>query len=601
MFIHLLEQSRLAYSLEFDGPIELGRQQLGEAPPYARSQIDQGERVIIAPLQDTTVSRRHARITPLTPSRVRIENLSDRSPLLSHGIQSIAPGSQLETDLPLWLKLGDRHVQIEPRDVGPSALASLPQPTIVPRSRGNLAIDPAATLVSPDWRVPDNTLPWLRAVLEVLQNAATSEEFYQLAAKAIVDLAGFDSAVVLQCDGDDWRTIAAASRLDDRPPSSFSRHVVKSVHAQKRTLWQDRPQLKDASRSLANVDAVIATPILDRGGDVVAVVYADRASAGGTRASVPIAPTEAALVELLAGSVANGLARLEQQRQAIAARVQFEQFFTPELARHLEQDPDLLDGREAEISILFADIRRFSTASERLGPARTFAWIRDTMNVLSECVMRHQGVLVDYVGDELIAMWGAPEPQPNHADLACRSALEMLAAQREISQRWQSLTGEPTELGIGICTGPAHVGNIGSERKFKYGPLGNTVNLASRVQGITRPLGVSLLISGSTQASLSQPFRLRRIGAVRVAHIDQPVDLFEVGPTAAFDEAAATNYASALTAFETGDFPGSVAILEQALIASPADGPAQLLLRRARAAIEHPSRDFDAVWEPGSK
>src|SRR5207248_3044278 len=105
---------------------------------------------------------------------------------------------------------------------------------------------------------------------------------------------------------------------------------------------------------------------------------------------------------------------------------------------------------------------------------------------LCEIVLDHEGVVVDQIGDELMVMWGAPEVQPNHAVLACRAALAMFECLPSLNERWLSIIGEPIKLGIGINSGIAQVGNVGSKIKFKYGALGNTVNLASRVQGATK-------------------------------------------------------------------------------------------------------------------
>ena len=176
--------------------------------------------------------------------------------------------------------------------------------------------------------------------------------------------------------------------------------------------------------------------------------------------------------------------------------MQFEQFFTPQLAAQLERDPQLLEGRNADVTLLFADIRGFSRVSERLGPARTMAWIQDTMGALSDCVLAHDGVLVDYIGDELMAMWGAPAPQADHAELACFAARQMLESLADVNARWQAELGGPVRLGIGLNSGVARVGNTGSRQKFKYGPLGDVVNVASRVQGATKYLGADCLITG---------------------------------------------------------------------------------------------------------
>src|SRR5262249_37866404 len=135
----------------------------------------------------------------------------------------------------------------------------------------------------------------------------------------------------------------------------------------------------------------------------------ERKDSSGLRSLSPpqeesISEAEAMLVELLTRGVAAGLARVEQEQAALAARVRFEQFVTPELAIQLAANPDLLKGRDAEVSILFCDIRGFSRVSERVGPARTVEWVSDIMETLSDCVLAQEGVLVDYIGDELIAM-----------------------------------------------------------------------------------------------------------------------------------------------------------------------------------------------------
>src|SRR5438105_2825065 len=145
------------------------------------------------------------------------------------------------------------------------------------------------------------------------------------------------------------------------------------------------------------------------------------------------------------------------------------------------------------------------------------------MTALSRCVLAHRGVLVDYIGDELVAMWGAPEKPIEPARLACRAALDMLATLPTLNERWQAMLQEPIQIGIGLNTGRAWVGNTGSEQKFKYGPLGNTVNLASRVQGATKYLACPLVITQSTEAELEGSFETRRLATVRVVNIADPV------------------------------------------------------------------------------
>jgi adenylate cyclase len=223
------------------------------------------------------------------------------------------------------------------------------------------------------------------------------------------------------------------------------------------------------------------------------------------------------------------------------------------------------------------------------------------MNSLSTCVRGHSGVLVDYIGDELVAMWGAPEQQPDHARLACSAALAILGTLPELIARWQPVIGVPMGLGIGINSGIARVGNTGSRYKFKYGPLGNAVNLASRVEGSTKYLRTRLLITGGTRAQLDANFTTRRLCRVRVVNIAEPVDLYELAPP---DDPRWTDrkdrYEQALMAFERRDFRDAVQIVGNLLHEYPDDGPALILLSRSTSSLIEDSPCFDPVWElPG--
>ena len=310
---------------------------------------------------------------------------------------------------------------------------------------------------------------------------------------------------------------------------------------------------------------------------------------------------DARFLELLASGVAAGLARIEHEKTALAARVQFEQFFTPSLASELAARPDLLKGRNLEVTLLFCDIRGFSRISERLGPAGTVEWISDVMETLSDCVLAHQGVLVDYIGDELIAMWGAPKEEPHHARLACRAALEMLDTLPALNARWEATLGESMGLGIGINTGVAQVGNTGSNRKFKYGALGNTVNIASRVQGATKYFKTKLVITGTTQAQLDASFPTRRLCKVAVVNIAEPVDLYELAsPGQVVWPYFKAAYEQALTAFKGKNFGNAIRILGNLLAERPDDGPSLILLSRAVNCMVEEGAEFDPVWKlPG--
>jgi adenylate cyclase len=215
-------------------------------------------------------------------------------------------------------------------------------------------------------------------------------------------------------------------------------------------------------------------------------------------------------------------------RQQLRVR-ELEQFFPREVARQLIDRPEVFqEGTQTGISVLFCDIRGYSRISRRLGPGDTIKWVSSVMEELTDCIHRNGGVVVDFIGDELLAMWGAPTNQPNHAELACKTALEMFACLPELNRRWQERLSETMDFGIGINSGVAWVGNSGTRRKFKYGPSGDTVNVGSRVQGATKYLKAPLIVTRATHDQLKGKFASRRLASVKVVNIAEPVELYEV-------------------------------------------------------------------------
>jgi adenylate cyclase len=614
MQVQVLDRHQEKYSRTFSGSVELGRQNDGREELYAARTVRNGVwRVVIAPLDEDTVSRVHAHLEPLEGNRVRLTNRSGKVPIRLADGTELTAGASCELELPAVLALGRRTVQVlapDPRTPEVRSLASVPA---APGQR-SLMMSRFPTLTVADSVDLDNILGWLQTTLDLLQSAATSTDFFQKAAQAVVDMVNCDSGrVLLRRDGPwvpaapvgedgPWVTAAfcKAPHATVSPSWRVSQKVLARVLAEKKTFLL-RPDTGETrlSESLLGVEAVVAAPILDRDGNVIGALYGDCRT---DRLGRPgLTELQARLVEVLAGGVANGLARLEQEKAALEAEVRFGQFFTPELAQQLAENKDLLKGRECEVTLLFADVRRFSHISEGLKAAGTVELIGDVMDRLSDCVRAHQGVLVDYIGDELIAMWGAPVAQPDHARLACRAAQDMLGALKGLNEVWQERLKGPLDLGIGINTGPAWVGNMGSRHKFKYGPLGPTVNLASRVQGATKYLRSRLLLTENTQKQLGPGFATRRLCKVRVVNMDQVIDLYELvsDPSPASAELTA-RYEEALAEFERGECGAATRRLSHLFGLHADDGPALVMLWRALHQLIEPAKEFDHVWElPG--
>jgi adenylate cyclase len=449
---------------------------------------------------------------------------------------------------------------------------------------------------------------WLQTTMGVLQSAIGSWTFPQQAAKALVSVVGFDSGRFLRLKGEKWRVVSA------HPPELWtrgwqpSRSVLERLQQEKRTVWK-HPELPSSveSDSLHPIQLLVAAPILDRDRNIIGVLYGERRQEG---APIPL-PVElvALLVDLLACGLAVGLAREEQERVAVAARVRFEQFFTSELARQLALDEDFLKGREAEVTLLFCDIRGFSRVSRQLGPAATVRWVNDVLEELSQCTLSKGGVLVDYVGDELFAMWGAPVAQSDHAERAVEAALAMLKTLGPLNDRWEETLKGPMDLGVGLNTGEAYVGNTGCKSKFKYGPLGHAANLASRVQGVTKYLRCRLLVTRSTWEAIKaryppdqqNPYVSRRVCKARMVNISDPVDLYELARRGSDREQLFRLSETALDLLEQKNFLEAARKAGDALREYRGDGPSLLTLSRATHMLVHEGFPFDPIWDAPGK
>lgn len=592
--VDVFENRKSVFNVAFTGTLELGRQDRGEPAPYSVKTEGKSTRLVLARLEEDRVPRKYLRIDPQPNGTVTITNLSARVPIRMEQGPVVKPEGQITLPPPLTLLIEQRAVRVQPTAPTAAHLQSLPDSTMAPFQHVSLSGNISSIIGKGEENVT-GVVRWLHAAMGVLQSAAGSSDFFQRAARAVVDLVGLDSCRVLLHEQGTWKmqalqTAEGVPRLSD---VQGSRKILDKILQEKRTFWE-LPS-SNFTASLMGVKALVAAPILSPQGEVIGVLYGDRMSkSDGLR---PITHIEALLVELLASGIAAGLARVEQEQAALRARVQFEQYFTPRLSQRLSANPELLDGREEEVSVMFCDIRGFSRITDRLGAKRTVNWTGDVLGALSECVMREEGVLVDYVGDELMAMWGAPDQQPDHARRACRAGLDMLAQLPALNQRWHAELSEPIRIGIGINSGMASVGNVGSHIKFKYGPRGTVVNIASRVQGANKFWKTSLLVTGTTHAHLDPDFCSRRLGQVRVVNIAEPVTLHEVVASGkASCPKLQQDYEAALAQFEKKEFRQAIRILGNLLPDYPEDGPAFVLMARAvQCLVEEPEK-FDAVW-----
>src|SRR6202795_1008834 len=217
----------------------------------------------------------------------------------------------------------------------------------------------------------------------------------------------------------------------------------------------------------------------------------------------------------------------EQEKRKV--RGAFEQYVPPEVVRRLLIDPERVKPRKTAVSVLFSDIRGFTTISETLDAQTLAGLLNGYLTEMTRIIFRHQGTLDKYIGDAVMAIWGAPFTEPKHGERCCEAALSMLSRLSELQQGWVSEGLPAMEIGIGINTGIASVGNMGSSLRYGYTAMGDTVNLASRLEGLNKEYGTSILISESTRADVTNDrIMLREIDFIRVSGKNQPVTIFEI-------------------------------------------------------------------------
>jgi adenylate cyclase len=211
------------------------------------------------------------------------------------------------------------------------------------------------------------------------------------------------------------------------------------------------------------------------------------------------------------------------------------------------------------------------------------------------------------VGDELMAIFGAPVDQPDHARRACRAALDMKPQREAMSRDWADRGRPALKARTGVNSGVMLVGNIGSRYRFSYGVLGDNVNLGSRLEGLNKEYGTEILVGENTVALLGDEFRLREIDMVRVVGKKKPVRIYELlgladGPSLNGDSGALADYASALEAYRAQRWEPAAKLFGSVIAKRGADGPSSTMLVRCRAFMAAPpAADWDGVYEATRK
>jgi adenylate cyclase len=282
-------------------------------------------------------------------------------------------------------------------------------------------------------------------------------------------------------------------------------------------------------------------------------------------------------------------------------------YLSPSVSQWALKDPDRLKlgGETRVMTVLFCDLRGFTTLAQTLDPQALVGLLNEYMTAMTEVVFKHDGVLDKYIGDAIMAFWNAPMEQPDHARRACDAALDMIQRLRELHADWERRGVPKLDLGIGINTGPMVVGNMGSRDRLAYTVLGDAVNVSSRLEGLSKEYGTRVVIGEATRASAGEAFAYRFLDLVTVKGRTEPLAVYEVLSRAGqLDPAKASaleTFQQAIRLYRARRWAEAAALFRD-LKERMDDGPSALYLRRSLALLESPPpAEWDGVYVAQSK
>jgi len=290
---------------------------------------------------------------------------------------------------------------------------------------------------------------------------------------------------------------------------------------------------------------------------------------------------------------------LESQEKAKSAMRAMSKYVPVDLVRRLyrEKSEPMLGGELIQVSIMFTDIKDFTTVSERLAPNDLADALGRYLGVMAGIIQQEtRGTIDKFIGDAIMTFWNAPEPVPDHARMACQSALRCREAGRALASApdWGALPAFVTRFGLHCA--PALIGHFGAPDRMNYTAMGDAVNLASRLEGLNKQYGTTIIASETIVKATGDDFVVRLLDRVAVKGRSEAIRIYELlarkGEAAEMRETVG-NYEAAFAAYSARDFPRAMEILEK----QPNDGPSATLLERCRAFLQQPPPDdWDGVY-----
>jgi adenylate cyclase len=287
---------------------------------------------------------------------------------------------------------------------------------------------------------------------------------------------------------------------------------------------------------------------------------------------------------------------MTEEKEKKKIRGAFQYYLTSSVINEMLKDPSKLKlgGDKKNLTVLFSDIRGFTSFSETMTPEQLVHLLNEYLTAMTDIVFKYDGLLDKYMGDAIMAVYGAPLDQPDHALRACRTALDMMKELKKLQKKWAG-EGQPVlDIGIGISSGDMVVGNMGSQMRFDYTVMGDSVNLGSRLESINKEYGTNIIISEYTYEAVQDVLLCRELDSVRVKGKKLPVKIYELlgekKDTTDTEEYAELirRFNEALEKYKQAHWDEAIASCHQVLEIRPDDPPSCLYIRRCEDLKENP-------------
>ncbi|MFQ5444064.1 MAG: CHASE2 domain-containing protein, partial [Nitrospinales bacterium] len=281
----------------------------------------------------------------------------------------------------------------------------------------------------------------------------------------------------------------------------------------------------------------------------------------------------------------------------------FGQFLSPKVVDQLIEDPSKLKlgGEQKELTAFFSDVAGFSSISENLSPTELVELLNEYLSAMSDILVDHDGTIDKYEGDAIIAFFGAPVNYPDHAKRACLVSLEMQKKLREMRQNWKSQNRPQLNVRIGLNTGLMVIGNMGSTRRMDYTMMGDSVNLASRLEGVNKQYGTFTMLSEFTYIQAKEVIEARELDMIRVVGKSEPIKIYEllgkIGELDGTTQQLVSHFNEGRENYRKRQWDTAITCFQKALAIKSDDGPSSTFMKRCTLFKQSPPPDeWDGVF-----